>query len=251
MAAKVLAIWLDGAEPLLLERMMGDGEMPHLRRLCARGSHGRLTSLEHSLSETAYGMLLTGQPPAKTGTWNVGEFDPKTYREGEMEPTHYCGLPFFLQLDPTLRTCIFDIPGLPMLPNLNGIQVASWGAHSPKVGPGSQPAELLAELTARYGVHPCEDNHDFACLDDPLAMRDLQERILTGIPRRGEIIRDLLARDDWDLLFASFGEPSFGHTRTAFHCLRQAERSMRCRAFIVRLMRSWAKSQPRPEVTRV
>lgn len=212
MPAKVLAIWLDAAEPLLLEQMMANGEMPNLRRLCARGTYGRLVSLEHSLSETAYGMILTGQPPERTGTWNIGEFDTKTYREGGIERTDYNGIPFFLELDPTLRTCVFDIPGLPLLPNLNGIQVTSWGAHSPKISPRSSPPELLAELTARYGAHPGSGYNDYACLHDPLAMRSLRERILAGIPRRGAIIRDLLARSDWDLFLTSFGEPhGVGH----------------------------------------
>ena len=212
MAAKVMAIWLDGAEPVLLEQMMADGSMPNLRRLCAHGSYGRLGSMEHTLSEIGYGMVLTGQPPERTGTWNVGEFDAKTYGEGERERTGFGGFPFFLQFDPALRTCIFDIPRLPLLPKLNGLQVTAWGAHSPQVAPGSQPADLLAELTARYGAHPGGLETDYACLQDPLAMHHLQERILAGIPMRGAIIRDLLARDDWDLLFTCFGEPhSVGH----------------------------------------
>jgi predicted AlkP superfamily phosphohydrolase/phosphomutase len=207
MPAKVLVVWLDAAEPVLLERMMAEGELPTLAGLRRRGTYGRLRSLDHSLSEIAYGLVLTGQPPDQTGTWTIGAFDPQTYSEGEQERTDYRGTPFFPQLDRTLRTCIFDTPCLPILPNINGIQVQGWGSHSPKMGPCSQPADLIGELTARHGAHPAAGYSDFACMDDPASMRDLHERIAAGIPMRASIACDLLGRESWDLFFTSFGEP--------------------------------------------
>jgi hypothetical protein len=206
MPATLLAIWLDAVEVTLLEKMMDRGDMPNLRALREGGAYGRLLSLEHTLSETVYGMVLTGHPPETTGTWNVGRFNPATYDEGEHEPVDCNGLPFFPQLCPRLRTCIFDIPGLPLLSNVNGIQVSSWGSHSPKVPAASDPPELFAALVARYGQHPGSGYHDFACLDDATAMQDLRSRILTGIPQRAQIACDLLGRETWDLFFMGFGE---------------------------------------------
>ncbi len=210
--AKLLAIWLDAAEVNLLEPMMARGEMPNLRALREQGAYGRLKSRGHTLAETAYGMLLTGQPPEKTGAWNTGRFDPDCYEESDHNQLNYRGVPCFPELCPELRTCIFDIPSLPFLPALNGIQICAWGSHSPRVAPKSNPPELLPELIARYGDHPGAVYHDFACLYDVTAMQDLRQRILTGLSRRGKIACDLLGRDDWDLFFMAIGEPhSAGH----------------------------------------
>lgn len=206
MSAKLIAIWLDAAEPALLEEMMANGGLPQLQALRTRGMYGRLRSLDHTLSETVYGMVLTGQPPDKTGTWNIGRFNRQTYDEGEVELTDYAGQPFFPQFDSTLRTCVFDVPCLPLLPQLNGAQVQSWGAHSPKVPPASLPPGLWAELTAKHGEHPAGKYNDSACLQDPASLRDLRRRLLAGLPRRQAVACDLLARADWDLFFMAFGE---------------------------------------------
>ena len=66
MSASVLVIWLDSAEPTFVEAMMAAGELPHLARLRQRGIYGRLKAPAFSLPETAYGMVLTGQPPQLT-----------------------------------------------------------------------------------------------------------------------------------------------------------------------------------------
>ncbi len=205
MSAKLIAIWLDAAEPALLEEMMANGELPQLRALRTRGMYGRLRSLDHTLSETVYGMVLTGQPPDKTGTWNIGRFNRQTYDEGEVELTDYAGQPFFPQFDSTLRTCVFDVPCLPLLLQLNGVQVQSWGAHSPKVPPASLPSGLWAELAAKHGEHPAGKYNDCACLQDPASLR-ICSRLLAGLPRRQAVACDLLARADWDLFFMAFGE---------------------------------------------
>jgi predicted AlkP superfamily phosphohydrolase/phosphomutase len=210
MPTKVLAVWLDAAEPALLEALMARGELPTLARLRGTGTYGRLRTLDHSLSEIVYGMVLTGQPPDSTGTWTIGRFDLQSYREGASERTDYCGVPFFVQLDRNLRTCIFDVPCQPLLPGLKGVQVQAWGSHSPKMAPCSDPPELLAELTARHGGHPGAGYQDYACLDDPASLRDLLTRIMIGIPRRAAVACDLLGRGAWDLFFTSFGETHGG-----------------------------------------
>jgi predicted AlkP superfamily phosphohydrolase/phosphomutase len=207
MSAKVLAVWLDGAEPTLVEEMMRAGKLPVLAGLRARGAYGRLACAPGDSQESTYGTVATGQPPAQTGSWLDGTFDPLTYTFPLDTERRNGDVPAYFALGPGYRVATFDVPRLALQKNTYGLQVLSWGAHAGGVPAASEPPAVYGELLARHGRHPTGDGIDHAPFNDEAALADLHSRLLQGVAVRGEATADLLGRDDWDLFLTALGEP--------------------------------------------
>ena len=75
----VIALWLDSAEPEILERLLAAGALPHMARLRAEGAYGRLHSVRFGVTEVSYAMLGTGCWPSTMGYWQQCAFEPATY----------------------------------------------------------------------------------------------------------------------------------------------------------------------------
>ena len=64
---RVLVIGADGADPRILARLIDDGKLPHLARLCTEGTWGPLRTTFPPLSPVAWMTCLTGVGPAVHG----------------------------------------------------------------------------------------------------------------------------------------------------------------------------------------
>jgi predicted AlkP superfamily phosphohydrolase/phosphomutase len=82
----VIAIGLDAADPIQIERWMAEGKLKNLKSICDGGVYGRLknkvnyqleSDVDFSFSEALWVMLQTGCLPDKTGFW-----DPMDYHSG-------------------------------------------------------------------------------------------------------------------------------------------------------------------------
>lgn len=79
MGAKVLVIGLDGATPELVERWVGEGKLPFLGQMMARGVYGPLKSTYPPISPAAWTTFATGYNPGKHGTYDFRNYDPARY----------------------------------------------------------------------------------------------------------------------------------------------------------------------------
>jgi predicted AlkP superfamily phosphohydrolase/phosphomutase len=59
----------------------------------------------------------------------------------------------------------------------------------------------MRRLHGEYPLHSC-DNHGRS----PAEYRKLRDLLIAGVRNRGEVLRDVLAREPWDLFFAGFSE---------------------------------------------
>jgi predicted AlkP superfamily phosphohydrolase/phosphomutase len=64
---RVLVVGADGADPQIMARLMGEGKLPHLARLCAEGTWGPLCTTFPPVSPVAWMTCLTGTSPAVHG----------------------------------------------------------------------------------------------------------------------------------------------------------------------------------------
>ncbi len=102
------------------------------------------------------------------------------------------------------KVCVLDVPHAPRSRDLNGIQLAEWGAHDAERDFSSWPPALAAEVARDYGCHPwrasCdgdrrgEDFHRFAT------------QLVHAIGEKERLTKDFLARDDWDFFAQVFTE---------------------------------------------
>jgi predicted AlkP superfamily phosphohydrolase/phosphomutase len=206
----VVAIGLDAGDPLMLERLMHAGRLPTLARIRESGAYGPLENLPYYRAESAWTVFLTGVRPERTGYWSPLKYSPDYGVENVGAYDFSDFLPFYAFL-PGARVAAFDLPQTRIVTGVNGIQVVAWGAHSPLAPSGSDPANLLPEIVARYGAHPALQS-DEASIYDRSALLRLRDRLVDGLTRRGAVTADLMRRERWDLFLTMISEThSAGH----------------------------------------
>ena len=204
MKTPVVALGLDAADPVLLERYMDAGHLPVLTRLRARGSYARLTTFDYCRAEASNTTFLTGCSPAKHGYWSPFRFHTN-YRV-ETTPYEFADYQPFYGLGTDYRVAVFDMPQSKLSDRVNGIQVLGWGAHSPRSPSHSSPPELFADIVARHGAHPTLRKDDVHSMGDQQALERLKAGLETGVARRTAACVDLLGREKWDLFLTYFSE---------------------------------------------
>jgi len=76
---KLIFLGLDGLDPELTERWMGEGKLPHLARLREQGSYQRLRTTCPALSPVAWSTFATGVNPAKHNIFDFLNRDLRSY----------------------------------------------------------------------------------------------------------------------------------------------------------------------------
>ncbi len=211
MTQPVIAIGLDAADALLIERWLDEGHLPTLARLRGRGVYSRLENFDYCRAEAACTSFLTGCSAWRTGRWAPFKYHPADYSVEERQAYEFDEYPPFYALGPGHRVAMFDLPQTRLSDEVDGVQILGWGAHSPRTGRASRPAGLVEDLAARHGEHPTYEK-DHVTLWDEAAMKRLKTGLETGIARRAAICGELLQRERWDLFITYFGEThSAGH----------------------------------------
>ena len=75
---KVIVLGLDGLDPNLTERLMGEGKLPNLAKLRSSGSYHRLRTTFPALSPVAWSTFATGVNPAKHNIFDFLDRDLRT-----------------------------------------------------------------------------------------------------------------------------------------------------------------------------
>lgn len=197
MTRRVLVIALDGFEPSLADSLQAQGQMPAWGALKARAAE---FPLEHGWAATRTGLAAehfsTGLAPDAAGRYAAVDFDPKTYAISQT-PTGRA--PFTAGL--AAKTVVFDAAyfDLNQAPNAQGI--VNWGAHDPGVPRASRPADLDAEMTARFGAYPAEEWIYGFVWQSPERARKMGEDLVAAVKLRTQAAKWLLAErlPDWDL----------------------------------------------------
>ncbi len=76
---RLVIVGFDGQDPVLTDRLMADGKLPHLKKLAERGCYHRLRTVYPSLSPAAWSSFGTGVHPAKHRIFDFLDRDPRTY----------------------------------------------------------------------------------------------------------------------------------------------------------------------------
>ncbi|WP_269933246.1 hypothetical protein [Aminobacter sp. HY435] len=192
---RVLAIGLDGMDLALVEKLIGQGRLPHLSRLRERGIGIRLDHGRDKLSGLAWEQVATGLAPSDGGRWSAVRYDPCTYE--------------VIQEDATTETYLDKIAGKVVAFDLpycrlsdNGIQgLAAWGAHDPGVEAHSNPPGLAAEIEQRFGPYPAPEWIYGSCWPSPERTEAASKALIAAVDKRCEIALWLLREriPDWDL----------------------------------------------------
>lgn len=208
---RLLLIGLDAMEWNLVDRWADEGKMPVLGRL-RQGYQAKLASTAEQLPDTVWASLYTGTNPAKFRKYFYVQYDPASGGLKYLKDEDFGGIPFWdILSDHGKRVVVVDAPKYPASKRLNGLQVTNWGAHATNAERSAVPAALLNEIDQKFARHPvghCDDVDS----QKPESLRNLRDRVLTGVAEHGRLFRWLMEKDDWDVFFANFSEPHcIGH----------------------------------------
>jgi len=222
MAQPVIALGLDSAEPLLLERWMQGGYLPNLSRLRRAGGYGRLRNrvqfrgaeTDYYHTEPSWVSFLTGCQPETTGYWDIVTYDPETYSIDSARANRTYDFrehPSFFALGEAARVALFDVPDWVPSEKVNGPQVMGWGGHFSTGEIQSLPRNFLSEINEKHGKCNVLDN-DHGAFWDRKYLSWLSRELAASAGKRASIYKDLLKREPWDLFMGFFCElHSAGH----------------------------------------
>lgn len=214
MPARVLVIAFDAAEATLVERWAAEGMLPAFAGLAASGTTFELTTPIDSLPDAVWPEIVTGRRCAAIGwCWYHGQIFAGEARRRPIRPGDFDVVTVWEHASRAgRRVAALDVPLTGPCPGLNGVALREWGAHdTPYAGMSSDPPEFLDEVRSRFGEHPLPhrygdgtrcDDHDGAAASLEL----LRRRLLEGAGLKTGIVCDVLEREQWDLVFASFSE---------------------------------------------
>ena len=204
---RMLLFGLDAAEWRLIRRWATEGLLPTFRRLLDEGASGELHSVAAQFPDGAWPSLLTGLNPGKLAKYFYIQLVPGTLRLRRVTDVAFSSPPLWDLLSHAGRCVgVLDAPHFGVSEKLHGFQLAYWHVHdATSHPPTSVPEPLMGEVLSRYGTHPVGD-----C--GPISARrahglaKFRPRLLAGIRLRGQLIRDLMRRQDWEVLLAVFSE---------------------------------------------
>jgi predicted AlkP superfamily phosphohydrolase/phosphomutase len=76
---RLVVLGLDGMDPVLVEKYMSQGKLPHLSKLAKQGSYAKLETTIPSISPVAWSSFMTGCHPAKHNIFDFLSRDKNTY----------------------------------------------------------------------------------------------------------------------------------------------------------------------------
>jgi predicted AlkP superfamily phosphohydrolase/phosphomutase len=76
---RLIVVGLDGQDPVLTDRFMEEGKLPHFKKLAGKGCYVRLGTTFPSVSPVAWSSFSTGTNPAKHNIFDFLDRDRRTY----------------------------------------------------------------------------------------------------------------------------------------------------------------------------
>jgi predicted AlkP superfamily phosphohydrolase/phosphomutase len=209
---RVVAIGLDAAEWILVERMLADGELPHMAALRERSAEARLHDRDYRTG-LIWEHFLTGKSAAGNDRWSAVQFDPLTYDAWQVGGRQLT--PFYSNRQDgggdhqsPITTIVFDVPYVTLTGSVDGAEITSWGGHDPGYPRAARPRGLLREVDTIFGPHPAFGNDYDLVWYRPGPLDALGDALIVGTRRRADISLWLQRRfPDWDLFLTVMSEP--------------------------------------------
>ena len=207
---RVVAIGLDAVDHDVVTQLRRARKLPNLTRLAATGATVDLVADVDYRAEWPWDEFVTGRAASSLRYWSTVTFSPYDYAafmRGAPDAE-----PFFAMGDDT-TVVAFDVPKVIRSPNVAGVQILGWGAHSPQYPLGSTPEGELEAVRARFGRHPGVPIEYHGEWHQPEYLTRFAAAQSAGIGTRAEILRWLASRTPaWNLLLTLVGEThQLGH----------------------------------------
>lgn len=204
----VVMIGLDAAEIDVINRLISEGRLPHLARLRQDGWCGKLRADPAAFLSMVWPTFSSAQPMGHHAWYYNKLWRPERSQLEYVSPDWLPIGNFVRDLPPDLRVAVLDLPFAADAPvGLNGLYLNGWQCHD-DFGKQESPPGLRAELERRHGK-PRMVPEVFGP-QTTRTLRELRAMVCASDAQFGEVCRDVLGREAWDLFLAVFGSTHRG-----------------------------------------
>ena len=204
---KIVFLAMDAGDKFLIQNWAGDGTLPTMHSLLARGLVGETISVEGLYEGSTWPSFYTGVTPARHGFHRLTQINPGTYEFHKCYPGEFIKpKPFWNHISSAgEKVAILDIPLSGISKGLNGIQLVEWGSHDGVYGFHTWPRELKGDVIKRFGNHPMEKS----CDSDRRSPQDFcrfRDQLIEGVKKKCELTIHYLNKGEWGFFAQVFTE---------------------------------------------
>ncbi len=199
----VILLGFDATEIELIDQLVEAGRMPSLAALRERGRYGRLqTQPPHFLSLVWATFFCSSR--LGDHAWYFNKlWNPDQQRLQYVHPSWLPLRPFWMSLEQSYRIAVLDLPYVASLPTGPNITLLNgWQCHD-DFGRMQVPPGLWRSVTSRHG-RPKMTPEVFGPQNAATLLAQRRE-VLEANSQFGDICRDFLQRERFDLFVAVFG----------------------------------------------
>ena len=218
MAARVLIVALDSAEPSLVQAWAFQGYLPTIERLLKNGSTLAIENFPGFGNGVFWPSINTGVDPSHHGCYWLAQPKPPDFSFAAFHKKDFPLPPFWRALESEgLHIGVMDAIESPVAELEKGIEIVDWITHRRDEPPRTSPPALIDELLARYGDDPLQGN-DESAMRQGMDIQELSAISERRIATKTKAAIDLINGDDWDLFYVVYPDPhDIGHLAWHVH----------------------------------
>jgi predicted AlkP superfamily phosphohydrolase/phosphomutase len=206
----VAILGLDAADHNLIERWAGEGLLPTLAKLLDQGAYGILETSAGVFSGSAWLSITNGCGPGECGVYSRYQLTDGTYDVRRIRAEDCKVTPFWAFFRGPV--VVVDIPKVPVISDVNGVQVVEWGAYDHYSAFASLPAPLADEISRQFGSHPFVERNFEVALHSRRDFDLIKKQVIDGVGIKQLLNESWVSKYKPRLFFSVFGEPhAAGH----------------------------------------
>ena len=213
-AAPLVILGFDGGDPDLLLRWAQEGHLPTLAAVLQRGWWANTGGPDLVTEHGPWLHMFSGISRGRLGYYYFRQLKPGTYDLHLATGRGLNAPPFWATLQGgDLKVAIFDVPEVPSVAGLRGVQLTNWSVHQgwvsddPADAPRAEPPELLDEVRRIFGTRlDIPENSDSDFDED----RRIYHRLLEQVSRSGMLYRAYVGRHRFDVIVIVFAASHTG-----------------------------------------
>lgn len=218
-------IGLDAADKDLVLEWIDEGVLPNMRALRQGGAWAPILTPPRIYNGAVWPSLHTGLSPARHRQYFYVKLDGYSVKAGRRTRVKQPPL-WSVMSEQGKRVALIDVPYMPPLDNLNGIQIGDWAVHDrsfeeashvnedgeevsdyfeyrvPKLFTKPESlAEEIKQFGEFHGVPACEESGRTA-----KGFKELRRQLIERVRSKERLTCHLLERERWDFLMTVFHE---------------------------------------------
>jgi predicted AlkP superfamily phosphohydrolase/phosphomutase len=248
MKESLFVLGFDSLDPTLMEKWIDQGYLTNFKKLRESTAYGYLKNTIHyndgsteeiKANDALWPAFITGCRAHTTGFWTASHYQPENYELScELHSSGYVydNYPPFYALNAGYKVALFDLPYVPLIEDVNGVQLLGWGGHFPYTVNASSPPQIFPKMVQKHGANPLIYREKSAWWQNSY-LKWLKGALKQSIAGCTAIGLDLLKQEDWDLFLMIFSEPhSSAHDLYSYS---QSEHPL-----YSHLMKHWKEADP-------